>query len=176
MEGRTRTTLTLGSTNNQINPPGVAELTTLQLAGDHQSPAELDQTQEMCPDWAGLAGLWQRVCWPQSLPLSSYKMSQLTSQPETNRFHIRYVARDVTGQSLVKTKLHTQWGERRECVYRDVRARVNWPQFVVDCLVLQQLSGWSHLHCLQSINFIQQLEGWLTDCWLQWRSLSSNTY
>ena len=54
-DGAARTTLTLRSTNNQINPPGVAELTTLQLPGDHQSPAELDQTQEMCPAWLGRA-------------------------------------------------------------------------------------------------------------------------
>ena len=53
-DGAPGTTLALRSTNNQINPPGVAELTTLQLPGDHQSPAELDQTQEMCPGWAGL--------------------------------------------------------------------------------------------------------------------------
>ena len=51
--GTTRTTLTLRSTNNQINPPGVAHNSP---ATHHQSQPKLDQTQEMCPGW--LAG------WP----------------------------------------------------------------------------------------------------------------
>ena len=44
------TTLTLRSTNNQINPPGVAHNSP---ASHHQSPAKLDQTPEMCPGQAG---------------------------------------------------------------------------------------------------------------------------
>ena len=57
------TTLTLRSTNNQINPPGVTPNSHNSAARHHQSPAKLDQTQEMCPGQAGLGWLGdRRVC------------------------------------------------------------------------------------------------------------------
>ena len=54
-DGAPGTTLALRSTNNQINPPGVAHNSHNSPASHHQSPAKLDQTQEMCPAWLGRA-------------------------------------------------------------------------------------------------------------------------
>ena len=68
-DGGEETTLdSVTSQNNQINLQGPLIL----LSNHHQSPANLLRQRNVLE-------LDRRVCWPLSLPLSSYKMSHLTS-------------------------------------------------------------------------------------------------
>ena len=125
-DGGEETTLnSVTSQNNQINLQGPLIL----LSNHHQSPANLLRQRNVLD-------LDRRVCWPLSLPLSSYKMSHLTSlESQTG---------SVSDIWLGPASLSFYWlqvvGSELTWGYRDVL--LNSPQFVLSWWLP---AGWSHL-------------------------------